>query len=245
MSTELTIVIPILKNNQPLESELTLISQALIKFSINAEVILVSNNTNFHLNPEKYQQISGPTLLKLRAVVTPDSSAKLGRLFRLGTSISDSRFVLYLLPEGKFDPQFIPKGLNLLRSGSSLVLANRFHNQNKASHGAASIFRKQRFLRSLFSIIGITNLPQDFTNSSRMFDKYIFDALAISGNNWDMFAELTIKCVLAKTKIESIEVAVKDFKTENDFQITFLEAFLGLIRLVPRAFMHKLKISWF
>ena len=36
-----------------------------------------------------------------------------------------------------------------------------------------------------------------------------------------------------------------DFKTENDFQITFLEAFLGLMRLLPRALMHKSKISWF
>ena len=245
MSSELTIVIPILRKNQLLESELAKISQALIRFSINAEVILVSNNVEFHLNPEKYKEISAPTLLKLRAIVTPDSSAKLGRLLRLGTSISDSRFVLYLLPEGKFDSQFLPEGLNLLRSGTSLVLANRFHDHNKANHGAASIFTKQKFLRSLFSIIGVRNLPKDFTNSSRMFDKYIFDALAISGNNWDMLAELTIKCVLAKTKIESIEVEVKDFKIENDFQITFLEAFLGIMRLLPRALMHKSKISWF
>jgi hypothetical protein len=245
MSSELTIIIPILSQNERLESDLTEISQALIRFSISAEVILVSNKPEFHLNPEKYQEISSPTLLKMRAVVTPDGSAKLGRLLRLGTSISDSRFILYLLPEGKFDSQFLPKGLNLLRSGSSLVLANRFHDQNRTIHGARSIFAKQRFLRLLFSIIGIRNLPQDFTNSSRMFDKYIFDALAISGNSWDMLAELTVKCVLAEVKIDSIEVNIKNFKTENDFQIGFLEAFLGLTRLLPRSLLHKSKIPWF
>jgi hypothetical protein len=245
MSSELTIVIPILSKNPRLESELIAISQALIRFSINAELVLVSNRPEFQLDSEKYQEISSPTLLKLRAIVTNDPSAKLGRLLRLGTSISDSRFVLYLLPEGKFDLQFLPKGLSLLRSGSSLVIANRFHAENKANHGARSVFAKQRFLRLLFRIIGIRNLPEDFTNSSRMFDKYIFDALAISGNKWDMFAEQTIKCVLAKATIESIEVEIKDFKTGHDFQIGFLEALVGLTRLLPRSIMHKSKIPWF
>ena len=166
-------------------------------------------------------------------------------MINFGTSISNSRFVLYLLPEGKFDLQFIPRGLNLLRSGNSLVLANRFHAQNRTKHGAGSVFAKQKFLRSLFSIIGVRNLPQDFTNSSRMFDKHIFDALAISGNKWDMLGEQTIKCLLARTRIESIEVDVKDFKTENDFQIGFPEAFLGLTRLLPRSIMHRFKIPWF
>jgi hypothetical protein len=78
-----------------------------------------------------------------------------------------------------------------------------------------------------------------------MFDKYIFDALAISGNSWDMLAELTVKCVLAEVKIDSIEVNIKNFKTENDFQIGFLEAFLGLTRLLPRSLLHKSKIPWF
>ena len=175
----------------------------------------------------------------------PDQSAKLGRLLRLGTSISESRFILYLIPEGKFDSQFIPKGLNLLRSGSSLVLGNRLHLQNKGNHGAGSVFAKQRLMRTLFRTIGVVALPLDFTNSSRMFDKFTFDALAISGNKWDMLAEQTIKCSLAKTRIDSIDVQVKDFQTENDFQVKLSEAFLGLARLIPRTMMHKFNIPWF
>ena len=88
-------------------------------------------------------------------------------------------------------------------------------------------------------------MPKDITNSARMFDKNFFDALAISGNNWDMLAEQTIKCSLVKAKIETIDVHISDFKTKNDSQVPFAEAFLGICRLVPRTLMHKRIIPWF
>jgi hypothetical protein len=245
MSVELTIIIPVLKESKRLELELADLCLSLIKSSINAEIIVISNKEELHLESNKYQEISKPTLQKLRAVVTHDQSAKLGRILRIGTSISDSRFVLYLLPEGKFDEQFLPKALNLLRSGSALVIANRFHKLNIGIHGSRSIFYKQRILRRLFSLVGVRNLPKDFTNSARMFDKNFFDALAISGNNWDMLAEQTIKCCLVEAKIETIDVGVNDFKVENDFRVPLAEAFLGICRLLPRTLMHKRIIPWF
>jgi hypothetical protein len=245
MSSELTIIIPLLQQNSRLSSELKELSLALIKFSINAEVILITHKKEFHLDFEDYRAISTPTSLKLRAVTTKEESAKLGRLLRIATSISDSRFVLYFIPEGKFDVQFIPKALSLLRTGSSLVLANRIHIENLDKHAARSLFFKQNILRSVFLLAGAKNLPKDFTNSSRMFDKYVLDALAISGNNWDMLAEQSIKCILANAKVELIDVSVKDFKTENDFQVSFLEAALGILRLLPRTLLHKRIIPWF
>ena len=242
---ELTIIIPLLKENKSLELELTELCLSLIKSSINAEIIVISNKEELHLDHYKYQAISSPTLQKLRAVVTDYQSAKLGRLLRIGTSISDSRFVLYLIPEGKFDAQFLSKALNLLRSGCALVIANRFHDLNIGIHGYRSTFFKQRILCRLFSLIGVRNLPKDLTNSVRMFDKNFFHALAISGNNWDMLAEQAVKCSLVKANIETIDVSINDFKTENDFQVLFSEAFLGICRLLPRALMHKRIIPWF
>ena len=245
MSMELTIIIPVLKKNTGLELELTELCLSLIKSSINAEIIVISHKEVLHLDSNKYQAISSPTLQKLRAVVTDDQSAKLGRLLRIGTSISDSRFVLYLMPQDKFDAQFLPKALNLMRSGCALVLANRFHDLNIGIHGYRSTFFKQRILRRLFTLIGVRDMPKDITNSARMFDKNFFDALAISGNNWDMLAEQTIKCSLVKAKIETIDVHISDFKTKNDSQVPFAEAFLGICRLVPRTLMHKRIIPWF
>ena len=245
VSFELTIIIPILKRDAKLELELTELCLSLIKSSINAEIIVISHKDELHLDSSKYKAITSPTLQRLRAVVTDDQSAKLGRLLRIGTSISDSRFVLYLIPEGKFDAHFLPKALNLMRAGSSLVFANRFHDLNIGIHGSRSTFFRQRILRRIFSLIGVRNLPKDFTNSTRMFDKHFFDGLAISGNNWDMLAEQTVKCALVKARIETIDVCVKDFRTENDFQVQFLEAFLGFCRLLPRTLMHKTIIPWF
>ena len=245
MSVELTIIIPVLKENKRLELELIELCLSLIRSSINAEIIVISHKESLHLDSNKYQTITSPTLQKLRAVVTDDHSAKLGRLLRIGTSISDSRFVLYLIPEGKFDTQFLSNALNLLRAGYVLVLANRFHERNIGIHGHRSIYFKQRILRRLFSLIGVKNLPKDFTNSSRMFDKNFFDALAISGNNWDMLVEQTVKCSLVKAKIETIDVRINDFKMENDFQVQFSDAFLGMCRLVPRTLMHNRFIPWY
>ena len=125
------------------------------------------------------------------------------------------------------------------------MLANRFNDLNIGIHGHRTIYFKQRILRRLFTLIGVRGLPKDFTNSARMFDKNFFDALAISGNSWDMLAEQTIKCSLIDAKIESIDVRVNDFKTENDFQVQFSEAFLGMCRLVPRTLMHNRFIPWF
>ena len=245
MSVELTIIIPVLKENKRLELELTELCLSLIKSSINAEIIVISHKEDLHLDSNKYQAISSPTLQKLRAVVTDDESAKLGRLLRIGTSISDSRFVLYLMPDDKFDAQFLPKALNQLRTGCALVLANRFHDQNIGIHGFHSTFFKQRILHRLFSLIGVRDLPKDITNGARMFNKNFFDALAISGNNWDMLAEQTVKCSLVKGKIETIDVDIKDFKADSDFQVPFSEAFLGICRLVPRTLMHKRIVPWF
>lgn len=245
MSVELTIVIPVLRENKRLELELKELCLSLIKSSINAEIIVISHKEELHLDSNQYQTITSPTLQKLRAVVTDDHSAKLGRLLRIGTSISDSKFVLYLIPEGKFDTQFLPKALNLVRAGNALVLANRFNDLNIGIHGHRSIFFQQRILRKIFSLIGVRDLPKDFTNSARMFDKNFFDALAISGNNWDMLAEQTVKSCLVDAKIESIDVRINDFKMENDFQVQFSEALLGMCRLVPRTLMHNRFIPWY
>ena len=245
MNSELTIVIPLLNKNKKIIPQLTELSLALVKFSINAEVILITQKEEFHLDLREYQEVVSPPLLKLRAVTTVQGSARLGRLLRIGTSISDSRFVLYFIPEDKFDFQFIPKALSLLRSGSTLVLANRFHIENRDKRGAHPIFLKQKILRKVFLLAGASNLPKDFTNSSRMFDKYIFDALAISGNSWDMLAEQAIKCSLAGAKVDLIDVLINDFNTENDFKVSFSEALLGILRLFPRTLMHKRKIPWF
>jgi hypothetical protein len=245
MSVELTIIIPVLKENKKLELELTELCLSLIKSSINAEIIVISHKEEFHLDSIKYQAISSPTSQKLRAVVTDDQSAKLGRQLRIGTSISDSRYVLYLLPQDKLDAQFLPKALNLLRAGCALVIANRFHDLNISINGFRSTFFKQKILRRLFLFVGLRNLPKDLTNSVRMFDKNFFDALAISGNNWDMLAEQTVKCCLVEAKIETIDVGVNDFKVENDFEVPLAQAFFGICRLLPRTLMHKRIIPWF
>jgi len=246
MRTELTIVVPLLGANRELDQELERLGQSLIKFSISAEVVIVATSDRFHLEFEKYEEISSKSLLKIRAITSESHVGKngLGQLLRLGNALADSRYVFFLILEGKYDPDFLPRALTACRRGSPLVIANRFHKQNQEISGARQSFFQQKTFRNLFRIFRIL-LPQDSTNSTRLFDKRIFDALAISGNGWDMLAEQTIKTQLVGEKIDVIDSNIPTFTREGDFKLPTLDLVFGLLRLSIRSLFHKLSLPWF
>lgn len=246
MKTELTIVVPLMKSNHHLSNELELLGQSLIKFSISAEMVIIAASDRLHLTNLQYEEISSKSLVRVKAITAESNEKKirLGRLLRLGNSLAESRFVFFLIPEGKYDFSFLPSALIACRRGTPLVIANRFHELNKKSLGASKAFFQQKILRILLGLVRIS-LPVDVTNSTRLFDKRVFDALAISGNGWDMLAEQTIKTSMVGEKLETIDVVIPTFQNEDDFQLSVLERLFGVLRLLIRSVFHKIGLPWF
>jgi hypothetical protein len=246
MRTELTIVIPLVNSSRNLIADLSQISQSLIKNSISAEIVIVSSSDSLHLSKDEYDSLSSRSLLKIRAVTATEHKDKkrLGHLLRLGSSLADSRFVLFLIPEGKFDSAFLPKALAHCRKGASLVIANRINEFNLDKTGAKRAFLQQAISRRTFKFLGM-KLPLDITNSTRMFDKQVFDALAISGLSWDMLAEHTIKTKLINEAVVAIDVEISAFEKIGDFKISILDRLFGSVRITSRTIFHKLGLLWY
>jgi len=246
MRTELTIVVPVIDSNKHLLVELSQVGQSLIKSSISAEIVIISSTDSLHLHQHEYEALSTRSLLRIRAFTSTQvkGQKRLGQLLRLGSSLADSRFVFFLIPEGKFDSTFLAKALSCCRSGSALVIANRFNTSNLNKYGARKAFAQQAIFRNIFRVFGL-HLPPDITNSTRMFDKRVFDALAISGVGWDMLAEHTIKTKLINESIHVIEAEIPSFKRIGDFRISLHKRFFGITRIATRTILHKLGLLWY
>jgi hypothetical protein len=246
MKTELTVVIPVLNSNQHLIADLRQLGQSLIKSSISTEVVIVASSDSLHLTNDQYEEICAKTLLKIRAVTSvPNNNSKsLGRLLRIGNSLADSKYVFFLIPEGKYDSNFLPKALNSCRDGAALVIANRIHDGNTNITGAKVAFAQQRLFSWALRIFGI-KLPPDSTNSTRLFEKHFFDALAISGNGWDMLAEQTVKTLLTNGRVETIDVLIPTFDLVGDYKVSFGDRIFGVTRITIRTLLHKIRIPWF
>jgi hypothetical protein len=246
MKTELTVVIPVIDNNQHLVADLSKLGQSLIKSSISTEVVIVASSDSLHLTYNQYEDISAKSLLKIRAVTSvPNKNSKsLGRLLRLGNSLADSKYVFFLVPEGKYDSNFLPKALNSCRDGAELVIANRINEGNAHIAGAKVAFTQQKLFSSVLRFFGL-HLPLDSTNSTRLFEKHFFDALAISGNGWDMLAEQTIKTLLIKGRLMTIDVLIPTFNLAGDYKVSLGGRFFGVTRITVRTLLHKIRIPWF
>ena len=87
-------------------------------------------------------------------------------------------------------------------------------------------------------------MPNDSTYGFRLYEKAIFDALAVSGTRWDFFAEQTLKFCLSNAKIEIVESEYLA-PTARSVRLNFLLDGLGYARVVFRASIHKIGLKWY
>ena len=240
MKYELGIVIPIQENSN-LDKFLTDISLVLIKNSINATITIVASDLRFHLAVSEYENLQKRYLLNLNCITSVHSDMGYGRLIRLGIANTLAKYILVIFPNQAMDPNQIPELLVRCRSGSTLV--NRFsstlENQNLR---LAKIM--QVLFRQITTISIGRHMPTDSTYAFRIFDKSVYEYLAISGNSWDMLAEQTVKTVLAKSRVENLDSKSLEIPSSK-VKFSYFGNFWGYSRIVLRGFLHRTKVPWF
>ncbi len=242
MTAELGIVIPVLEANSKLYDFLQQLALVMIKNSINAEVAVISVDSAFHLEVDKYRTLHERYLLNLKCLTTKNPALQYGRAIRIGVSNLDCRFIVVVTPDGSCDMNLIPKLLNSCRNGSALTIANRFDLSNVKPAPALSRIT-QKLFRNVTSLLVGLRLPQDSTFVYRAFPKSYFDYFAISGNGWDMLAEQSIKTLLSGESI--VNIPNQYFKSDSKVKFSYSRNSFGYIRIVMRGLLHRLGLPWF
>ena len=242
MNYELGVVIPI-QEKVELSDFLTNISLILIKNSINTSVTLVASDPTFHLDVSDYDNIQKKYLLNLKCITTKNQLPGYGRLIRLGIANTSAKYILVTLPNQGMNADQIPEMLTRCRSGVDLVIVNRFSGGGKAS-GLKFANRIQILFQIVTSFAIVSRMPKDSTFAFRMFDKSIYEYLAVSGNSWDMMAEQTIKTILSKSNVENID-SRSMLSPNSTVKFSYISNIWSYSRVITRGFLHRINIPWF
>ncbi len=242
MRAELGIVIPLREHISNFESFLKEIALVLIKNSINSEITIVAVEESYHLSAAQYEILSKKYMLNLKCFTLKNNSTGYGRVIRSGISQSDSRYVVVIPPDGTAEVNLIPDLLLSCRNGSSLTIINRYSISTKLSKFNIPYLSQSLFRIATGIFIG-KKLPQDSTFANRMFLKSSFEYLAISGNSWDMFAEHTIKTLLAGDKVCNLNGTNRIPSSRLKF--SYARNSWSYLRIVVRGTLHRLGLPWF
>jgi hypothetical protein len=242
MTVELGIVVPLLEKNESLETFLEELALTLIRNSINTEVVIVSRSDDFHLSISDYQRLQKKYLMNLKCLTIDASTNNYGRIFRAGIANLDSRYVVLVTPDGTCDLSLLPALLAKCRSGSTLVIVNRFDNK-KSMSGYSQTYYMQKLFRMIGNAFTNANLPEDSTFAYRMFVKSHYEYLAVSGNSWDMLAEQTLKTLLSRERVDSFNGTY--LSPITDVRFSYFGNLWSYVRVLVRSFLHRLGIPWF
>jgi hypothetical protein len=242
MNQELGIVIP-LQEKSDLSEFLTDIALVLIRNSINSTVTIVASDSIFHLNADEYESLRKKYLLNLNCITSVSGRTGYGRLIRLGIANTQATYIAVLLPNQAMNAYQIPDLLSRCRSGADLVIVNRFSPSSK-EYSSAFSKNLQRLFRVLTRIsIGI-RMPEDSTFAYRMFNKSLYEYIAVSGNSWDMLAEQTVKTLLSKSKVESLD-SRSEHNPTSGIKFSYLRNIWSYSRVISRGILHRMKVPWF
>ncbi len=239
MSKELGIVIPVVGATANFHNFLLDLSNVLIRNSIEARIVVIANSESLHLPREEYQKLQSQNLLDLICYTSKVDGNGYGRLIRLGIAQLNTKFILIALPDGTAELNLVSKLLDSVRQGADLAVVNRYSKNNPK---VTPIF--QRIFSYSLNWLLPEKLPQDSTYAFRIFDKALYESLAVSGTSWDFFAEQTVKTILCKGIISPID---GNFIENNNSSLRFrlMPDALGYGRVLVRTLFHRLGLPWF
>lgn len=238
VSKELGIIVPFIGKSNYREQFLEELANVLIRNSISSRVIVIADSDTAHLSVEAYESLERSKLLDLHAI-TLRKNTGYGRLIRIGSAQLNTQFALIAFPDGSAQIDLIPKMLNEVRQDANLVLINRF----SSGHQNSAYFL-QLIFRAFTRILTGVKLPEDSTYGFRMYEKAVFDTLAVSGTRWDFFAEQTLKFCLANANIKVI-AGEYQASTARSVKLHFIKDGMGYTRVIARTALHRLGLKWY
>jgi len=239
---ELSVVVPCLSTIAPVSKFIDDIAQYLRENPSDIDIIVVANETDedpellLRFVQEKYSWIKFEFLLRT------GGARSYGALARFGIAYSTSRYVVLVSAYGEDDLSIIPKMLAKIREGSQVVQATRYASNNGARFVSFRFKLYQKVYRSLTRLLLGVSIS-DSTYGFKMFDRPFLLALGLTSNGYSISPEITLKCILANGRVDSVASVVKTSPLNKDFKL-FREGF-GYLWLLLRGTAHRCGLLWF
>ena len=238
---ELSVVVPCLSSQKALPEFFDALAGVLMKNPTDVDVVVVAHKT-----PEDpqtciaYVQSRYPWL-RFTFLQRKGGSCGYGALARFGIAYSSSRYVALVSPYNEDDVGILLKMLDEVRRGAQLVQATRF-----AQNDSARVPWKFRVYQSIYRFMVRLLTQKDITDSTyayKLFDRTFVQALGLTQNGYSVCPEITLKSVLADGNVAYVPTQAKTSPLNKYFSLV-KEGF-GYARVLARAALHRVGLSWF
>jgi len=202
MNPEISIIVPCLNEEEAIASCLFEVQSAIKEYSLSVEVIVVDNNSKDKTAEiVKNFQISFPELILVK-----ESREGYGLAYLKGLSIARGKYIFMADGDGSYDFSEINKFLDALKTGSDLVVGNRF--AGKMAKSAMSF--SHRYLGNPF-LSGLVRLffkvkINDIHCGARAISKIALDKINLHTGGMEFASEMIIKASRQKLKITEVPV---------------------------------------
>jgi len=240
---ELSIVVPTLNDAGRLPATIEALDQVVSQASLNAEVIVVDDESEDDTLGVAAGLIERHPSLHLRVFRRARRRRGFGEVVRYGMAHSTGRFCALVSADGLDPVDLLPELLRRLRAGAHHVQCSRFLRPEDE----ASVSRRFRFYQSVYRRLIRLLLREEIRDSTfgfRAFDRIYVQALGVSSRRFNVCPEITFKVLLSGGKLEYVPGHPAPFGAGGSKKFELPHESWGYAYVLLRAWLHRLGLSW-
>jgi hypothetical protein len=238
---ELSVVVPCLSTLETLPSFLDTLAKKLMENPTDVDLIVVANEGDDIDSVTEHIKTHYPWL-KFSMLQRKGKGRSYGALARFGIAYSTSQYAVLVSPYNEDDLSILFTMLKEIRGGAQLVQATRFTSEENHASLPKRFHLYQQLYRALLKVYVGVDIT-DSTYAYKMFDRTFMQALGMTHTGYSLCPEMTLKGVLAGGKVVYVPSTLKTSALNNDFHL--LKEGPGYLRVLLRASLHRIGISWF
>ena len=241
---ELSVLVPTLNDAGRLASTLETLDQAVSQASLNAEVIVVDDESEDDTLEVAAGLIARHPSLHLRVFRRTRRRRGFGEVVRYGMAHATGRFCALVSADGLDPVDLLPELVKRLRAGAHHVQCSRYlRPEDEAT--VKHLFRLyQALYRRLIRLL-LREEIRDSTFGFRAFDRIYVQALGISSARFNVCPEITFKVLLSGGKLEYVPGHPAPYGVGGSKKFELPHESWGYAYVLLRAWLHRLGFYWF
>lgn len=232
-----SVIIPCHNEANNIERLLSGLLRVLHERGIDAEIIVVDDNSSDKTTEEVRRKVAAHECIKL--VERRDGKCGVGRTLKAGFSCASGDIVITMDGDLSHDPADIPRFLHEIEAGADLVIGSRYGDVGGEAHMPAS--RKllsggySRLARLLFR----TKLT-DLTSGYRAIRKDALDKLHPTSNGFAIHAEIHLKALNSRLRVTQVPI-VYHRRLSGSSKLSYLRVGVPYVRVLVKELWRKLR----
>jgi glycosyltransferase involved in cell wall biosynthesis len=241
---ELSVIVPTLNDARRLAATLESLDQVVSQLSLNAEVIVVDDESEDDTLEVAAGLIERHPSLHLRVFRRARQRRGFGQVVRYGMAHATGRFCALVSADGKDPVDLLPELLKRLRAGAHHVQVSRYlRPEDEAT--VSGLFRLYQTVYRWLIRITLREEIQDSTFGFRAFDRIYVQALGISSARFNVCPEMTFKVLLSGGKLEYVPGHPAPYGTGGSKKFELPHESWGYAYVLGRAWLHRFGFYWF